>query len=424
MTGTGPGPDSRYEVLERIRSSAGCETVLALDTQTQQEVALKVFHVDPGIAPAVLQEVQSTASTLGRAPSDHIVPVVDVRASDGRIALVSHAGRGATLNELMSSGTRFPVGHAAHVGHAIALGLDAAHRVGIVHGALTPESVVQTTTGSMAVTDFGFARHPTAIVHSPTWTAYAAPEQLTGGAVDERSDLYALGGLLHLMLTGRPPFTDFDESLLRQHKLAATPAPPSQDDPTIPPALDALVTRLLDRDPDRRPQSAADVAAELVRFEEPTIVAPPVLRTETTITDLTPRPHRRSPWLAIGLVVAVLLVGGIIAAVLLTRDDSPGTVAVPSVIGQTAAKAAANLQAQGLAASTVTAPNDSFAAGIVVAQDPAAGPKVRRGTVIILTVSSGPTPTTTSTTTAPTTTTTSTTTTTTTTTTVPAPPTT
>ncbi len=429
MDATGSDLAGRFDVQETLRTSSVSQSVRARDRRTGTPVTVTVLSSTESSNHVVMADAQSAATMLQSTPGAGLVRVLQVTSLDGRLALITDDSSGATLTELMSGGNRFAPAQVAHFGRSIAAGLASAHGAGVVHGALTPNAVVRGTDGQMRVADFGFARQPIMVADSPTWTAYAAPEQILNGTVDERSDIYALGSLLYLMLTGHAPFVDFDEELLRSRKLSEAAPAPSHDEPMIPPAFDALVARMLARDPLRRPQSAAEVADDLARFEETVVAAPVSVRTETVMTEVLPAvvpvDDRPSPWW--WLALAAVVVAGIITAVLLSRNDDAKQVAIPAVVGLPAARGAAELQRRGRAATTVSAASDTYPAGAIVSENPAAGIKVDKGTVVILSVSTGPValPTTTTqptTTTSTSTTTTSTTTTTTTTTTVPVTP--
>ena len=428
MDATGSDLAGRFDVQETLRSSSVSQSLRARDRGTGTPVTVTVLHSTESSNQIVMADAQSAATMLESTSGAGLVRVLEVTRLDGRLVLVTDDVGGATLTELMSGANRFAPAQVAHFGRSIAAGLASAHGAGVVHGALTPNAVVQGTDGFMRVADFGFARQPIMVADSPTWTAYAAPEQILDGTVDERSDIYSLGSLLYLMLTGHAPFVDFDEELLRSRKLSEAAPAPSHDEPMIPPAFDALVARMLARDPLRRPQSAGEVADDLARFEETVVAAPVSVRTETVVTEVLPAvvpvDDGPSPWW--WLALAAVVVAGIITAVLLSRNDAK-QVGIPAVVGLPADRGAAELQQRGLAATTVAAASDTYPAGAIVSENPAAGTKVDKGTVVILSVSSGPValPTTTTqptTTTSTSTTTTSTTTTTTTTTTVPVTP--
>ncbi len=205
----------------------------------------------------------------------------------------------------------------------------------------------------------------------------------------------------------------------------------------IPPGLDAIVERLLERDPTRRYTNGGDVAADLIRLGEtaqipliePTQAIPAVAAAPVLPPPVVPPPEEKkrsaTGWIIAAIIVLVLAIGGLIAwAVTQNNDSKAELVQVPAVVGARAADAKAALEAAGFSPSTVPEPNDEFGEGLVFDQAPLAGTQARKGSVVVLKVSSGPTTTTTSSTSSTTTTTepTTTTTSTTTTTTTPAPP--
>ena len=155
------------------------------------------------------------------------------------------------------------------MGIRVAEALDAAHSAGLVHGSLKPRDVLLGRDGTVKVVDFGTATAGLASLAGPVDTAtYAAPEQLQGQAPDARSDLYSLGVLLYQAITGNAPFTGPDAVAITQRKLSETAIPPSVAATGIPPGFDAIVGRLLERDPSRRYISGGDVEADLVRLGE------------------------------------------------------------------------------------------------------------------------------------------------------------
>ncbi len=392
MDATGSDFAGRFDVQEPLRSSSVSQSLRAVDRHTGAPVTVTVLSASDSSNQLVMADVQSASSMLESAPSDGLIHMREVTTVDGRLAMVTDDAGSATLAELMSGGHRFPPAQVAHFGRAIAGGLSSAHRAGVVHGALTPASVLRGTDGQMRVGDFGFARQPVMVADSPTWAAYGAPEQILDGTVDERSDIYSLGSLLYLMLTGHAPFVDFDEALLRSRKLSETAPMSSHDEPMIPPAFDALIARMLARNPLRRPQTAAEVADALAPFEDIAATAPVAVRTATVVTEVLPAVvplnDRPSPWW--WLALAAVVIAGIITAVLLSRNDDAKRVAIPAVVGLPADRGAALLQQSGLAASTVSAASDTYAAGLIVSENPAAGTQAAKGTVVILSVSTGP----------------------------------
>ncbi|MGZ6895916.1 MAG: serine/threonine protein kinase [Acidimicrobiia bacterium] len=388
MTAIEGTPLGRYEVRARVHGSETTTVVDGRETATGRRVWITFLSPDQSADPAVATRIRDVAARIGALRDSRLVTVDEIVERDGRLGMVTDAPN-ATLADLLAGGRRFPPDQAARLGREIAEALTVAHAAGIVHGALTPTTVVQRADGHLALRDLGFATTPTAVVDAPTWQAFAAPEQIHDGSVDARSDLYALGSLLFLMLTGRTPFAEFDADVLARRKLEENAPPPSRDEPLIPAAFDALVTTLLARDPARRPASAAEVAAALEPFTRNVVPAPAPSRTVVTEILETPEepPDRTWWWVA---AAALVVVGLVIALVVANEDDdAPRRVTVPSVVGAQLADATRTLSRDGFGVSNVTAPSATATPGAVVTQEPAAGSRVRPHRMVVLTVSSG-----------------------------------
>lgn len=449
MTSVPPGPlAGRYELGDRIAATAAAEVFAARDRDLDRTVAIKVLTPALASDPQVVERFRAASSAAATVRDPHVVTVYDWGEDQGTafLAMEYVAGRdlGATLRETQ----RVAPDRVASIGASAADGLEAAHRVGVVHGGLTPSDVLLATSGDVKLCDFGTAAAGlTGYAADDGGVAaaqHASPEQLQGRPADARSDLYALGSVLYAALTGAPPFTETDAVSLTERKLRARPAAPSSLAPSVPPALDSIVERLLEIDPNRRYGSAAEAAADLRRLGA-TLAAPPVTATApvvvatvpeapTSILPTTPaavpepEEKSRTGWIVASLIVLALVVAGVIAWLVLKDDDSQkARVAVPAVVGQPVGAASAAITAAGLSPSTVNEPSDQFAENLVFEQSPAANTKAPKDSVVVLKVSTGPTTTTTSSTSTTststsTTTTTTSTTTSTTTTTVPPPP--
>ncbi len=280
----GPGELGRlgeYRIL-KVLGSGGMGVVFhAEDPALQRPVALKVMR--PALAAS--ESARRRFLREGRAAAalhhDHIVPVFQVGEDRGVPFLAMPLLRGETLEDRLRREGALPPAEVVRVGREIALGLEAAHAKGLVHRDIKPANVwlESDAAGRVKILDFGLARPAAdakvtqegAIIGTP---AFMAPEQANGGRVDARSDLFSLGCVLYRAATGEDPFRGSDAVAVLLAVASQNPRPPREVNPAAPPALSALVMRLLAKDPADRTASAREVIEGLTKAEaEPT--APP-----------------------------------------------------------------------------------------------------------------------------------------------------
>ncbi len=284
----------RYR-LQAVLGRGGMATVWrGVDERLGRRVAVKLLDGADTADPAMLQRFDREARTAGGLTHPNIVAVYDVGSDNGAPYLVMELIDGTTLATLLVGGP-LPIDQAVDVARQICDALAVAHAQGVVHRDIKPANILLTTTGTVKVCDFGIARlthqQQTDLTapHTAIGTsAYMAPEQASGGAVDGRTDLYALGCVLYAMLTGQPPFTgDNPLTVMWQHQQQPAPSVGSLR-PDTPADLDALLTRLLAKNPAERPATATEVrdgltarADHLTAAARPTRPNPVVSRTRT-----------------------------------------------------------------------------------------------------------------------------------------------
>ncbi|MBK5287705.1 MAG: PASTA domain-containing protein [Acidimicrobiia bacterium] len=302
----------------------------------------------------------------------------------GRLGPVRPDVEGTDLATRLRSGP-LPLGEAARVGHSLAEALAALHNEGVHHGPISPEDVILTADGNtrLAHPVAGSTADPEQVP-----TNYAAPEQLDDPVATSATDMYSLGVLLYEMVVGSPPYPNWDERVVAEQKLRDLPAPPSAGATLVPAAFDDLVLQLLDPRAIARP-SAAEAAAALRRLEVPVLAgpAPAVPRTTSVTTIVSPERRSWAPWIATGVVLALLATGLIVW--LVARDDE-STRTVPAVVGLTSADAIAELRNQGFKVSSTSAPFNGVAVDVVAKQSPAAGVDLRENGTVAITISTGP----------------------------------
>ena len=317
------------------------EVYLARDTRLERTVAIKVLPADLSGDPQFRSRLEHEGRTLSRLNHRQICTLYDVGYESGVTFLVMEYLDGETLasrlqREIEGGIVGLPLNEALKVAIEIAGGLHAAHSQGITHRDLKPSNVMLTKAGVKLV-DFGLAKpqgpsvppgdsmagtRSGLVVGGPLTASgmivgtfqYMAPEQVDGKTVDARTDIFALGALLHEIVTGRRAFTGETPATIIASVLKDEPPPVSSIQPLSPRALDFVVRKCLAKDPDDRWQSAADVKSQLEWIAEE-IRAP---SGDSSFTKRVGRSKREAlAWsLAIILAIAALSAG-------ISRETSP-----------------------------------------------------------------------------------------------------
>ncbi|HKC91699.1 MAG TPA: protein kinase, partial [Candidatus Limnocylindria bacterium] len=267
----------RYKLADRIGGGGMADVFRAHDRTLDRYVAIKVMRPAFATDPEFVERFHREAEAMGAIEHPNIVRVLDYGASADGPYIVMELVAGGTLWDLMRARGRVDQYIAAQIAAAIADGLEAAHVRGVLHRDLKPDNVLLDE-GRPKITDFGIARLAAATAITRTGELlgtpqYLAPEQMSGGIVDERADVYALGVILYEMLTGARPTGGRTPSEIVARRLRVDPRPPSRLVP-IAPALNALVLRALARDPARRVRRAADLREALLQITPPAPRAP------------------------------------------------------------------------------------------------------------------------------------------------------
>ncbi len=253
--------DGRYRVESLIATGGMATVYLGTDTRLDRTVALKVMHAELANDEDFVRRFVGEARSVARLSHPNVVAVYDQGADGRTLYLAMEYVPGRTLRDLLNERGLLSPREALDIMDGILAGLAAAHAAGIAHRDVKPENVLLTSGHSVKVADFGLARTMAGTSHTRTGmligtAAYLAPEQVSRGMADARTDVYAAGVMLFEMLTGAQPHTaDTPLAVAYKHVNEVVPAP-SRFAPGITPSLDALVTRATSRDPDLRPVDA------------------------------------------------------------------------------------------------------------------------------------------------------------------------
>jgi serine/threonine-protein kinase len=320
-------------------------------------VAIKVMLANIAADPQAHQRFLREAQVVAVLSHPHIVNIFDVDVQDGQPYIVMDFAPGGSLAGRLQAGP-LRLDEALRLAIPLADALAYAHGQGLIHRDLKPANVLLQLDGSPVLADFGLARpviansaaQLTATGAMMGTLAYMAPEQFSGRPADARVDLYAFGVMLYEMLTGRVPFEGDSAQIMYGH--LQQPPPPRQLNPALPAAVERLILRLLEKNPDLRLQSAAELAAELRALQSagaaigPTVALanlPPTamgqlsgsatLAPSVSTPLVTDSKRPRRIWLL--LVGALfLLVLAFSAIVLFTTPSTTGETAQPTVVAR------------------------------------------------------------------------------------------
>ena len=261
----------RYHILKRIGEGGMGRVYLGEHVKMNRQCAIKVM------SPALVNDAESAsrfareASNAARIIHPNVAAVFDYGESDGLVYLVMEYVDGEPLSRLLAREAPFALERAVDLARQIADALGAAHELGIVHRDLKPDNILVARSKSgkevVKVVDFGIAKamqegagealtRTGLVIGTPE---FMSPEQLLGDPVDARSDLYALGCILHLMLTAAPAFEAPTREQMIKRRLSEDPPRAQELDPGIPDSIDRIIARLLARSPGDRYGSAAEV---------------------------------------------------------------------------------------------------------------------------------------------------------------------
>ncbi|NUR82773.1 MAG: Stk1 family PASTA domain-containing Ser/Thr kinase, partial [Nonomuraea sp.] len=258
--------DGRYRIESRIARGGMATVYLALDIRLDRTVALKVMHRSLAEDPAFVRRFIGEAKSVASLSHPNVVHVFDQGTDNDIVYLSMEYVPGKTLRDVLRERGRLPAREALEVMIPVLAALGAAHQAGMVHRDVKPENVLLTDDGRVKVVDFGLARAIEATNQTRTGVmigtiGYMAPEQVTSGVADVRSDVYAAGIMLFELVTGQQPYEGATPmSIAYKHVHESVPAPSSLV-PDVPPLIDTLVGQATARDPDDRP---ADATALLV----------------------------------------------------------------------------------------------------------------------------------------------------------------
>jgi beta-lactam-binding protein with PASTA domain/class 3 adenylate cyclase/tRNA A-37 threonylcarbamoyl transferase component Bud32 len=385
--------DERYDLKELIGSGGMAEVYLARDRELDRDVAFKRLRPQYAHDEEVVERFEREAKSAASLSHPNIVSVYDRgETEDGSYYIVMEHVPGGNLKDRILEKGLLPPDEAAAIALQVARALEAAHERGVVHRDVKPQNVLLTESGEAKVADFGIARAVAASTVTKTGfvvgTAhYLSPEQALGHPATPRSDLYSLGVVLYEVLTGELPHDAETQVGIVMKHVSGRLQPPRDVNPEVPEELDAVVVRLLARDPEDRYRDAAEVIKDLERVqrgEHPAMAATQQLEQQAPSPATTPPEddkRRRWRWIPIPLILLLLaLLGGTAYAFgpWRTAPEAP----VPNLVGASSIEEARQMAGDRFEVVEGDRVESREAVGTVVGQSPYAGEMADEGSEI------------------------------------------
>src|SRR5215472_7835716 len=299
----------RYEVLQLLGRGGMGAVYKARDKELDRFVALKLIRPEFARNPEVLRRFKQELILARQVTHKNVIRIFDLGQSDGVKFITMEFVEGRDIRTLLSDKGKFPPNEAARIMLQICRALEAAHGEHVIHRDLKPQNIMLDNRGRVFVMDFGIARS----AHLPGMTEtgaligtpeYMSPEQARGEKLDERSDIFSLGVIFYEILTGKTPYPS-DTPLATLWKRMQEPVtPPSKLEPSLPAALNDIVLKALEIEPERRFARAREMAHQLEIWLGPSAESSAIFL---------PAPHKTHYWKWTSVALGALLIVAIVA---------------------------------------------------------------------------------------------------------------
>ena len=409
----------RYVLVEQVGVGGMALVYRAIDRNTGHSVAVKVLKSEFNRDAEFVSRFQREAEAASKMTHHNIVNLLDVGMDGENRYLIMEYVKGKSLKEVIQEKGRLNPGVAVQITIRILSALQHAHTAGIIHRDIKPQNILVHADGHIKVADFGIAR----MANSSTLTRgdsvmgsvhYFSPEQAQGKPTEASSDLYSVGVTLYEMLTGRVPFDGDSPVAIAMQHLHAAPEPIRRFAPDVPEAICHVVMKAMEKDPAYRYRSAREMASELRLALEGRVEAmQPRLAPNPALQPPQPQPVRRTPlrqaasrqttgrnrmnntgrarwWIMTGIVTLVVIYG-LYLGTMAIYEKVVNAATVGYYVGMDVATAQRSISRSGLKVEIVQSNHSTMPAGVVVMQVPQEDTVLRKGNVVVLTVSKGPT---------------------------------
>ncbi len=269
---TPPVLGNRYQLLQTIGTGGMAVVYRAKDLMLERPVAIKVLRQDYSKNEAFRERFRLEARAAANLSHPNIVTVHDFGFDSDHLFLVMEYVPGTDLKTILKEKIRLPVEDAVRLMIQASAGIGYAHRAGLIHCDVKPHNMLVAPDQRLKVTDFGIARAMASIQpdeqHDIVWGSplYFSPEQAAGAAPSPASDVYSLGVVTYELTTGRLPFHHTDPTELARMHREVQPVPPRKLNPEIPPTLEAIILKVLSKEPSARYRTADQLGRVMTSF--------------------------------------------------------------------------------------------------------------------------------------------------------------
>jgi tetratricopeptide (TPR) repeat protein/tRNA A-37 threonylcarbamoyl transferase component Bud32 len=296
---------SHYRIVQKLRAGGMAEVYLAEDQVLPRVVALKLLPADRNADDISRHRFMREAQAASSLSHPNIASIYEAGEDAGRVFIAMEYVDGESLEERIARG---PLSNDEIVSIALQLvsAVQEAHSHGVIHRDLKPSNVMLTARGEVKVLDFGLAKFDAPTTDATAWKSdtglvlgtvpYMSPEQALGRPADARSDIFSIGVLLYELVTGRLPFAGATAADTLVRIVNAQPEPLARFNYELPAEAERIIRKCLEKAPERRYQSAAELLVDLRNFDRDRFAAP--------------RPRRRKHWMLIAAALAIAIVAG------------------------------------------------------------------------------------------------------------------
>lgn len=395
----------RYELIEKIGEGGMAIVYKARCRILDRIVAVKMLKDEYSNDAVFVEKFRTEALSVARISHPNIVNIYDVGQEGETHYIVMEYIDGKTLNEIIAEQAPLQGEKAVDIAIMICDALHHAHEKGIIHRDIKPHNIIITPDGMVKVADFGIAR----AISSATITYgnnivgsvhYISPEQAKGEPIDRTTDIYSVGCVLYEMLTGKVPFEAESPITVALKHIHDEPIPPRSLNPKIPPVIEGIIQKAMEKNPAQRFRTAQEMRNVLLNYDaqgksdyasrrrnEQTIIMAPVEQGRSE-NDLKKKKKMRP----LGIAIISIAIFGLLAGVFFAMGGSifGQEVAVPDVQGMTTKEANDTLTAAGLVMKVISEEYSvDVEADKVISQDPGKERKVKKGREIKVIISKG-----------------------------------